>query len=158
MRVWPAVALSFVLAGCDRSPSMPSPDILLSNLKSDVLASSTSGCAREPGLTLTYFTFDFEVRGGVDLASGASVYRVRSGAAPADAEVLGAIEYCATGPCAPGRRACITAGRSNASGTIELFATEAYRPESTWTIQIRQGGPSGTASNALTTTVSYPPN
>ena len=92
MRVWPAVVLSLVLAGCNRGPSRPSPDILLSNLKSDVLASSSSGCAREPGLTLTYFTFDFEVRGGVDLGSGASVYRVRSSAASADAELLGAIE------------------------------------------------------------------
>jgi hypothetical protein len=157
VRVGLCIALAAVLfAGCD-SPVKPSPEIVISNLKSNVLGNSLAVCGRGAGLTVTQFTFDFTVQGDIDLSADTSVRRVPSSGSSGDGEDLGRVADCAIGPCATTRRACITAGRSTGSGTIEVSATEEYRPESSWIIEVRQNGQSGVRSNSLTTTVSYPP-
>lgn len=147
--------LAVVVAGCG-NPLKPSPEIVISNLKSNVLGSSLEVCGRGPGLTLTQFTFDFVVKGGIDVSTDSAVYRIVSSTPPGDV-VLGPVVACSSGPCASIPRACITAGNSTTSGTIEVAATEPYRPESTWTIEVRQNGQTGVRSNALTAIVSYPP-
>lgn len=151
-----STVLAVLVAGCYGSPVQPSAQIVISNLKSNVLGTELQVCGRGPGLSLTQFTFDFAVQGSLDISLDTSVNRLAvtgsSGAVP-----LAQIAPCSTGPCSVPRRACITAGRSTGSGTIEFSATEEYRSESTWTIEVRQNGRSAVASNALTTVVSYPP-
>jgi hypothetical protein len=148
--------VAVVLGGCSQTPMKPSPEIVISNLQSNVLGSYPDVCGgRGPGLTLTEFTFDFAVR-GIDISADTWVNRLPSSPTSSDGNVLGQVAVCSSGPCSTTRRACITGGRSNTSGTIELFATEEYRSESSWTIEIRQNGQLGVRSNSLTTIVSYP--
>ncbi|HEY5907167.1 MAG TPA: hypothetical protein VIZ31_03940, partial [Vicinamibacteria bacterium] len=112
---------------------------MISNLKSNVLGSYLEVCGKGPGLTLTQFTLDFTVRGGIDVSADALVARIHSSAS-GDEDVVGQIAVCSSGPCARIRRACITAGRSTTTGTLEVSATEEYRAESSWTLQVRQSG------------------
>jgi hypothetical protein len=148
--------LAALLTGCQGAAVQPSAQVVISNLKSNVLGTELAVCGRGAGLSLTQFTFDFAVQGSLDIGTGTSVYRLpatgSSGAVP-----LAQIAPCSTGPCTVPRRACVTAGRSNGSGTIEFSATEEYRSESTWRIELRQDGQASAASNALTVVVSYPP-
>lgn len=155
MRCLQITLVAVVIGCCGGSALKPSAGIVISNLKSHVLGSSLEVCGSGPALTLTVFTFDFAVEGGIDISAGTSVYRILPSTASDEGEVLGQVAYCSSGPCSTPRRACITAGRSTGSGTIEIAATEEPRQESSWTIEVRQKGGSGARSNALTTVVSY---
>lgn len=157
MHRWLRVAsVAAVIGGCGGSPPKPSPEIVISNLKSNVLGSYLEVCGRGPGLTLTQFTFDFAVRDGIDISTDSWVNRVLSSPSSGDGDVLGQVAVCSSGPCSSIRRACITAGRSTSFGTIEFSATEEYRPQSSWTIEVRRDGQVDVRSNSLTTVVSYP--
>ena len=113
-RLFASVAV--LLGACAGSPTPPSPEIVISNLKSNVLGSYLEVCGKGPGLTLTQFTLDFTVRGGIDVSADALVARIHSSAS-GDEDVVGQIAVCSSGPCAIIRRACITAGRSTTTGT-----------------------------------------
>jgi len=127
-RAFRALGLSGGCRPCRlRKPLKPSPAIVISNLQSTVLGTSLDVCGRGPGLTLTQFTFDFAVKGGIDIRTNAAVHRLLSSSG-AEGEVLGPIAACSSGPCAATPRACITAGNSHTAGTIEVSATEPYRP------------------------------
>jgi hypothetical protein len=157
-RYIPVALLAALSAHCERKPSQqPTPGLMIANLRSHVLGAYEAVCGRESGLALTQFTFDFAAS-GIDLGrNDAAVYRIVSTGSSSSADLIAQISQCSTGPCAETRRACITAGQSDGSGTIELAVTEEFRTESTWTIEVRQHGDAGVKSNSLSTTVRYAP-
>jgi hypothetical protein len=153
-----SIALPAILsAACNggSTPEQPSPGLVISNLRSNVLGSYDDLCGRDSGVTVTQFTFDFTVS-GLDLRNkDASVYRIGSSGGATTVDEIAPISLCSSGPCAATPHACITAGQSDGTGTIELAATETFRAESTWTLEVRQKGDAGLKSNPLSTTVHY---
>lgn len=155
MRYWrPALLALMTIGACGQTPSRTSGTIVISNLKANVLGTSLEVCGTGAGLSMTQFTFDFTAQ-GIDIATGATVNRLQSSTFTGNGEVVSQVSACSTGPCTPVRRACITAGRSAGTGTIEFVATEDYKRESTWTIELRHDGQT-VRSNPLTLTVNYP--
>ena len=154
MRSWRHALFAVVtIAACGQSPSKASATIVISNFKSNVLGTALEVCGSGAGLSLTQFTLDFTAQ-DIDIATGTTVNRLRSSTFSGDGDVLGQVSACSSGPCSAVRRACITAGRSAGSGTIEFVATEDYKQESTWTIELRRDD---LKSNPLSVTVTYTP-
>jgi hypothetical protein len=158
-RGWWLIVIALVGSGCQANPIQPTPDpinsgltttgqIVISNLQAHVLGREEAVCGGDPDKTLTNFTFDFQVQGGLDLANDAAVYRLGTSAP----EQLANLRECSSGPCSITQRACIRSGQSTNFGTIELYAAERYRDESSWTIELRKGSIS---SNPVTAVVSY---